>query len=87
MADYKILEVRYEIDAHNNPSPRFTVPEPVRKVLDISASDDLWVEVSSPVKGVTRKMTRLKSGPEIYGDGLQDCCDPGERICVRVSKA
>jgi hypothetical protein len=87
MSDHKVLEVRFECDAQNGPSPRFTVPVSVQKFLGIDASDELWIEVWSSSKGISRAKTKLKSGPEIYGDGLEDCCERGERISVRVSKA
>jgi hypothetical protein len=94
MANYKILEVdeasstaRFEINAQKGRSCQFSIPGEVCNILGISPQDGIFIEVSS-ARGVTQsKLTKLKSGREIYGDGLKDACSPGERIRVRVTKA
>jgi hypothetical protein len=96
MANHKILEVnkasstaRFETDAQIRQPCRFSVPK--REVCDplgLTPQDEknILVEVTS-TKGVTkRNPTNLKSGWEIYGDGLKDACNPGERIEVWLTK-
>jgi hypothetical protein len=93
MANHKILEVnkasstaRFEINAQNGQSCQFSIPKEVCDLLGISPQDRIWIGVSS-ARGVTKSNTKLKSGREIYGDGLKDACNPGERIRGRVTKA
>lgn len=85
MSYHKVLEVRYEIEAQHGAKPQFSVPKKVCDLLGVGSLDPVWIEVWSASKGVTRAATILKSGTEIYGDGLEDCCDRGERIHVTVS--
>jgi len=96
MANHRILKVAkasktalFETDAQNGPSCRFSVPkEEVCDELGLTPQDEknILIEVSSAM-GVTKSNpTNLKSGWEIYGDGLKNACNPGERIRVRVTK-
>ena len=62
--------MQFEIDAKNGRQSRFSIPKEVCDFLAIYGSD-IRVEVSSK-RGVTAAVTQLKSGGEIYGDGLED---------------
>ncbi|WP_099187548.1 hypothetical protein [Mycobacterium pseudokansasii] len=84
MTGIRVLEVTYEIDAQNNERSQFSVPKPVCRLLGVGPMDNVWVEVTSASGGVTSGATKLKSGTEIYGDGFERCCEPKERIRVRV---
>jgi hypothetical protein len=80
----KIFEVRFEQYAQKATAGRFTVPKAVTDILEIDGSSELLVEVTSH-KGTLSKVTRLRSGNEIYGD-FDNHFDLGELLTVRVTR-
>ena len=80
----RIFEVRFEHAAQSATAGRFTIPKVVVEALNIDASDEILVEVVSH-KGALTKITRLRSGNEIYGD-FDGHFELGELLTVRVTK-
>ena len=80
----RILEVRFEQAAQSATRDRFSVPKAVVEILGIDQTSDLLIEVVSH-KGSSSKVTRLRSGFEIYRD-FEGHFEPGELLTIRVAR-
>ena len=80
----RIIEVCFEQSAQSATPDRFSVPKAVAELLGLKAESSLRIEVTSH-KGSKSKITRLRSGLEIYND-FEGHFDLGELLTIRVTR-
>jgi hypothetical protein len=80
----QITSVTFSVTVHAS-GDRFSVPVKVSTALDLTDDQDsiqLWIHSSS---GSFSVITKMMSGPEIYGPEIKGRLQAGERLLVEAS--
>lgn len=85
---HQILSVTFRIEAQSWRDGQFTIPVEVCSILGVEGGGSVHLVVSAPMKHIIYTgVEELKSGNEVYSDGLRDAVTAGDQLVVEVSAA
>jgi len=75
----QIISITFETISQEHKDGQFTIPKEIRDVMGLEFGDDVILEI----KGQKIK-SKLRSGPEIYGEEIKKLVKAGETFVVTI---